>query len=62
MKNYSLPEETLVKVLNYLGKRPYVETSVLIQEVQSKAKLVSDESAAQAAPSAEEQTTAAATN
>jgi hypothetical protein len=43
MKNFTLPEEILVKVLNYLATRPYNEVAQLIQDVQGKATPVAEE-------------------
>jgi hypothetical protein len=35
---YELPEETINKILAYLGKQPYEQVWTLVQEVQQNAK------------------------
>ena len=42
MKTFTLPEEILVKTLNYLATRPYNEVAQLIQDIQGKATPVED--------------------
>jgi len=37
---YKLPEETINKVLAYLGKQPYEQVHILIAEIQQKVEKV----------------------
>ena len=48
MKLYTLPEETINQILNYLASKPYLEVTALVQRVQSQARLVADDSAPKA--------------
>jgi len=42
MKNYTVPEDVLTKVLNYLASRPYVEVFELVRAIQGSSKVVED--------------------
>lgn len=43
MKKFSLPEETISKVLNYLAGKPFSEVFQLIKEVQEGAAEIKEE-------------------
>lgn len=42
MKNYSVPENVLNAVLNYLSTKPYVEVFEVVQAIQKNSTLISE--------------------
>jgi hypothetical protein len=43
MKRFSLTEETLNKVLNYLATKPYVEVAAFVATIQKEAQALPEE-------------------
>lgn len=42
MKNYSIPQDLLEKILTYMGQKPWTEVQALMQEIMEKTKPVQD--------------------
>lgn len=43
MNRYSLSEETLNKILGYLGNKPYVESAGLVDAIRNDVKLIQNQ-------------------